>query len=125
MTLYFASHFTRLECRDPRVSICRCYLHLLLRRTRRSLLRHLAGMGTMFLKGSGRRKFAQLMANHVLSHKHRIKYLAVMHQERVTHKVRSNHRSARPSLNGSLGTGGIGHFLDLFEKLGVHEWTFF
>src|ERR1700730_14731497 len=125
MPLYFPRHFTCLERRDSRISICRCYLHYFYVGTGRSLLRHLGGMGPMLLEGSGRRKFAQLMPNHIFSHKHRVKNLAVVHQESVTHKIGGYHGSARPGLNRPLGPSGTVHFLDLLDKLYVHEWTFF
>jgi hypothetical protein len=77
----------------------------------------------MFLEGSRWRKFSQLMADHVFSHKHRVENLAVVHQERVPDKVRGNHGPARPGLDRSF-CPGIG-FLDFFEELDVHERTFF
>jgi hypothetical protein len=92
--------------------------------SRRSLLRHLGGMGTMFLKGSGWRKFAQLMPDHVFSHKYRVKNLPVMDQESVPNEIRRNHGAPRPGFDWPPRTSGTGHFLDLLEKLGVHEWTF-
>src|SRR5580704_8190850 len=124
MTLYFPGHFTGLKRRDPRVFVCRCHLHCFYVGTRRSLLRYLGGMGTMFLEGPGGRKFTQFMPDHIFSHKHRVKNLAVMHQESVPHEIRGNHGSARPRFDRPPRAGGTTHFLDLLEKLGVYEWTF-
>src|ERR1700722_17832449 len=82
-------------------------------------------MGTMLLEGSSRRKFAQFMPNHIFSHKHRVEQLAVMHQESVTHKIRRDHRPARPCLDRPPGAADSVHLLDLLDQLYVHEWTLF
>ncbi len=64
------------------------------------------------------------MADHVFGDEHRVEYFAVVHIESVAHKIRSNHRPARPRFDRFLCVRGI-EFRNLFQQMSVHEWTLF
>src|SRR6266853_2494876 len=67
-----------------------------------SLLGHLRRMRTVFLKHARRRKFTELVTDHVLGNENGIKRLPVVHQERVADKIRRYHRAPRPRLDRFL-----------------------
>ena len=84
------------------------------------LLRHLRRMRTVFLKHARRRKFTELVTDHVLGNENRIKGLSVVHQERVADKIRRHHRAPRPGLDRFLGARAV-HFIDLLKKMRLDE----
>src|SRR5688572_25379650 len=86
--------------------------------------RHLRGVRTVFLKDTSRRKFAQLVTDHVLRHEHGGKSFPVMHHEGVTDEIGSHHRTARPGLHRLLDARSV-HFVDLLEKMRRNERSFF
>src|SRR6476619_459576 len=55
-------------------------------------------VAAMALERARQRKFAKLVADHVLVDQHRDVVAAVMHGERVTNHFRQDHRTARPGL---------------------------
>ena len=77
----------------------------------------------MFLKDSGRRKLAELMTDHVLRDENGIKYLSVMHQERVADKIRRYHRASRPGLDRLFRARRV-HLVDLLQKMRFDEGSF-
>src|SRR5665213_392365 len=64
------------------------------------------------------------MTHHVLRHKHRVEYLAVVNSECQTDKIRSDHRAARPCLDRLLRLRGFCN-LDFIEQVLVNKRTFF
>ena len=80
-------------------------------------------MRTMFLKHARGRKFAELMADHVLGNENGIKRLSVMHQERVADKIRRHHRASRPGLNRFFNARVV-HLVDLLQKMQLDEGSF-
>ena len=84
------------------------------------LLGHLRRMRTVFLKHTRRRKFAELVAHHVLGDENGIKRLSVMHQKRVADKIRRHHRAPRPGLDRFLRARRI-HLVDLLQKMQLNE----
>src|SRR4051794_39522379 len=56
-------------------------------------------MRAVLLERARQGELAQLVADHIFRHEHRLKNLAVMHVESVTDKFRSNGRAARPGLD--------------------------
>jgi len=80
-------------------------------------------MRTVFPKHARRRKFAELMADHVLSDKNGMKYFPVVHQKRVADKVRRHHRAARPRLDRFLDARRV-HLVDLFKEMRFDEGSF-
>ena len=66
------------------------------------LFRDLRRVRAMFPKHSCRRKFAELVADHVLGDENGIERLSVMHQKRVADKVRRHHRASRLGLDWFL-----------------------
>jgi hypothetical protein len=51
---------------------------------------------TVFLKHACRRKFTELVTDHVLGNKNGIESLSVVHQKRVPDKIRRHHRAPGP-----------------------------
>ena len=76
------------------------------------LLGHLRRVRTVLLKDSRWRKLAEFMSNHVLGDEHGIKRLSVVHQERVTDKIRHYHRASRPGFDRLFRARGV-HLVDL------------
>jgi hypothetical protein len=87
------------------------------------LLGHLRRMRTMFLKHARRRKFTELVTDHVLGNENGVKGLSVMDQKRVADKVRRNHRAPRPGFNRFLCARAI-HLVDLLQKMRLDEGSF-
>src|SRR5437588_8546375 len=56
----------------------------------------------MALENTGWRKFTQLVADHVLRHKHARELLAVVHQEREADEIRHHGAITRPGLDRLL-----------------------
>ena len=77
----------------------------------------------MFLKHTRRRKFTELVANHVLGDENGIKRLSVVHQKRVADKIRRHHRASRPGLNRFLDARAV-HLVDLLQKMQLDEGSF-
>ena len=80
-------------------------------------------MRTVLLKHARRRKFAKFVANHVLRDENGMKRLSVMHQKRVTDKIRRDHRAPRPGFDRFLGARAV-HLVDLLEKMRFDEGSF-
>jgi len=59
----------------------------------------LRGVGSVLLEGSSEAEFAQLVANHVLSHKDRIEHLTIVNVERHAHEFRGDRSPPRPRLD--------------------------
>jgi len=87
------------------------------------LFRHLRRMRTVFLKHARGRKFAELVTNHVLGDKNRMKRLSVMHQKCVADKIRRHHRAPRPGFDRFLGARAV-HLVDLLQKMRFDEGSF-
>ena len=81
-------------------------------------------MRTVFLENSGRRKFSQLVTNHILGHEYRNECFAVVHIESVANEVRCDGATTGPSLDGFLCAGVI-HPVDLVEELPLPKRAFF
>ena len=81
-------------------------------------------MRTVFLKHARRRKFAELVTNHVFGHENRLEILSVVNQKRVADKVRRDHRAPRPGLDWFLYARAI-HLVDLLQKMQLDEGSFF
>ena len=77
----------------------------------------------MFLKHTRRRKFTELMTDHVLSDENGIKSLSVVHQKRVADKIRCHHRTPRPRFDRFLCARTV-HLVDLFQKMRLDEGSF-
>ena len=77
-------------------------------------------MRTMLLKHARGRKFTELMANHVLGNENGIKSPPVMHQKRVTNKIRRDHRTSRPGFDRFLDARAV-HLVDLLQKMQLDE----
>ena len=88
------------------------------------LFGHLRRMRTVFLKHARRRKFTELVTDHVLGDEHGVKGLPVVHQKRVADKVRRHHRAPRPGLDWFLYARAI-HLVDLLQKMQLDEGSFF
>ena len=88
------------------------------------LFGHLRRMRTVFLKHARRRKFTELVTNHVLGDENGVKNLSVVHQKRVADKVRRHHRAPRPGLDWFLYARAI-HLVDLLKKMQLDEGSFF
>ena len=80
-------------------------------------------MRTVFLEHARRRKFAELMSDHVFSDKHGTKGLSVVNQKRVADKIRRDHRAPRPGLDWFLYARAI-HLVDLLQKMQLDEGSF-
>src|SRR5580704_5456929 len=89
-----------------------------------ALLGDLRGVRTVLLEDSRGRKFTKLVPHHVFRHEDGVKNFAVVDQEGMTHKVRRNHRAARPCLDRLLHARII-HLLDFVVEMSVNERTFF
>ena len=87
------------------------------------LFRYLRRMRTVFLKHARRRKFAELVANHVFGHENRLEILSVVNQKRMADKIRRYHRASRPGLDRFL-RARIVHLIDLFQKMRFDEGSF-
>src|SRR5580698_2140429 len=72
---------------------------------------------------ASRRKFAELMSDHVLGTVHRDKLVAVMDRKRQRDHVRRYHRAPRPSPDNSLIARRRSH-VHLFLQMGIDEGTF-
>ena len=77
----------------------------------------------MFLKQTRRRKFTELMTDHVFGHEDGIKRLPIVDQKRMADKIRRNHRAARPGLDRFFPTR-IVHLIDLLQKMRFDEGSF-
>src|SRR5260370_12232864 len=78
----------------------------------------------MAVKGPRRRKFAELVADHVLGAIHRDELVAVVNGEGQRDHIRRDHRAPRPSLDDTLvARGGCG--ADFFFHIPIHRRTFF
>ena len=73
---------------------------------------------------TGRRKLAELVSHHVLSDKHLLVNLAVMHHKGMANKLRNYRAGSGPSGNGLLNAGVV-LLVDLRVKLRVDVRTFF
>ena len=102
---------TACACSAGNPWICRTISRIFLRRHRdvfgnrrklpcAILCLRLGRVGAVFLERvRGQREFAELVADHVFRHKHRIENLAVMHGERKPHEIGRYGRTPRPSLD--------------------------
>ena len=81
-------------------------------------------MRAVSFEDAGRRKLAELVADHVFSDVNRDKGFAVVDVERVTDKIGRNGRPTRPRLNW-LVSARLDGLLDFFEKVEVNEEAFF
>jgi hypothetical protein len=77
----------------------------------------------MLLKHPGRRKFAELVTDHVLGDENGMKTLSVVHQKRVADKVRRHHRASRPGFDRFLSARSV-HLVDLLQKMRLDEGSF-
>ena len=80
-------------------------------------------MRTVFPKHACRRKFAELVAHHILGDKNGMKRFPVVYQKRVADKVRRHHRASRPGLDRFLDARRV-HLVDLFKKIRLDEGSF-
>jgi len=80
-------------------------------------------MRTVFPEHACRRKFTELVTDHVLGDENGVKRFPVMHQERVTDKVRRHHRASRPCFDRFLYARSV-HLVDLLQKMGLDEGSF-
>src|SRR5881275_624469 len=87
------------------------------------LLGYFRRVRTVFLKHTRRRKFAELVTNHVFGHENRLKNLSVVNQKRVADKIRRHHRTPRPGLNWFLRARVV-HLIDLLQKMRFEEGSF-
>ena len=87
------------------------------------LFRDLRRVRAMFPKHACRRKFTELVADHVLGDENGIERLSVMHQKRVADKVRRHHRASRPGLDRFLDARRV-HLVDLLQKMQLDEGSF-
>ena len=69
-------------------------------------------MRTVLLKHARRRKFTELVTNHILGDENGIERLSVMYQERVANKIRRHHRAPRPRFDRFLYARAV-HLVDL------------
>lgn len=76
------------------------------------------------LKDPCRRKFPQLVANHILGHVDRNEGFAVVHSEVVSNKVWGDHGATAPGLDGLL-VAGFDSSIDLCQKLLIDKRAFF
>ena len=72
---------------------------------------------------AGERKFAELVAHHVLDDEHRNMLLAVMNTEGEPNHLRRNRRRTVPRLDDGLRSRAC--LLDFLKKLWLGERTFF
>src|SRR5580658_5664418 len=63
----------------------------------------LGGVRAVLLEHARQGKFPEPVPDHVFRHEHRVKNLAVVDVERQADKVRRDHRTAGPRLDGRLG----------------------
>ena len=80
-------------------------------------------MRAVLLEYARRRKFAELVANHILGDEDGIKSLSVVHQKRVADKIRRHHRASRPGLDRFLRARRV-HLVDLVQKMRLDEGPF-
>ena len=80
-------------------------------------------MRTVFSEHACRRKFAELVAYHILGDKNGMKRFPVVYQKRVADKVRRHHRASRPGLDRFLDTRRV-HLVDLFKEMRFDEGSF-
>ena len=80
-------------------------------------------MRTVFLKHARRRKFTELVTDHVFGHENGLKILSVMNEKRVANKIRRHHRAPRPGLDWFLYARAI-HLVDLLQKMQLDEGSF-
>ena len=78
----------------------------------------------MGLENRSRRKFAELVPNHVLGHIDRDVLPPVVNEEGMAYEIGRDHGSARPCLDG-LFLPGFGHLVDLVEQFLIYEGSFF
>src|ERR1700722_1826882 len=71
-------------------------------------------------KSPRRRKFTQLVSDHLLGDVHRNELLAVVHRQRVPDHVRQNRRTARPGLQNFLFVAGVQAF-HLLTQVAIDE----
>lgn len=88
------------------------------------LLGGLDGHSTVRLEDTGQGKLAQAMADHVFSHIHGDKVLAVVNEKSVTNQVRSDHGGTCPSLDRALLLRVV-ELVHLFEEGLLNEGAFF
>ena len=81
-------------------------------------------MRTVLLKHTRRRKFTELVADHVFGHENGLKILSVMNEKRVANKIRRHHRAPRPGLDRFFGARVV-HLVDLIQKMRLDEGSFF
>ena len=81
-------------------------------------------MRAVLLEHTRRRKFAELMSNHILSNKNGVKRFAVVNEKRMANKIRRDHRAARPGFDRFFPARAI-HLIDLLEKMRFDERSFF
>jgi hypothetical protein len=80
-------------------------------------------MRAVFFKHARRRKFTQLVADHVLGDENGNEGLPVVNQKRVADKIRRHHRATRPSFDWFLPARVV-HLVDLFQKMRLDEGSF-
>src|SRR5689334_6175914 len=78
----------------------------------------------MAVERAGGRKFAQLVADHVLGAIDRDELVAVMHREGQSHHIRHHHRAPRPGADDPLVARGE-RGRDLAFGMAIDERTFF
>src|SRR6185369_17600762 len=77
----------------------------------------------MAVEGAGGRKFAQLVADHVLGHQHGNMLVAVIDAEGDAHELRQDGGTARPGLDHVLAAGSARRFR-LLQYVAVDERAF-
>src|SRR5260370_32312597 len=77
----------------------------------------------MPVKGSRRRKLAELVPDHVLGHQHRDELAAIVDAESESHELRKDRRPARPCPD-DLVASGVARLLRFFKQITVDKRPF-
>ncbi len=78
----------------------------------------------MASKEAGRRKFAELMANHLLRHIHRHMFVTVMYCNGVANHIRGNHGPPGPGFDEFFIPGTV-ESINLLLKMIINVGSFF
>jgi hypothetical protein len=78
----------------------------------------------MASEGPGRRKFTELVTDHLLANEHRHVLAAVVNRQRQANHIRDHHRPAGPGFDGPTIIGLHRH-ADFFQEVKVDERTLF
>ena len=79
----------------------------------------------MTAKRAGRRKFAELVPNHLLGDEDRHVLPAVVHGDGVPDHVREDGAKRAPRCGSRVARSAVFMTVDLLQQLGVDVWPFF